>query len=359
MGDERRINQLTAKTYANIGSSDYFAVDNASEAESKKLAALSIKTPISNLEGEVTGGSDTYSSTKKYSVGEYATHTTSGVQKLYRCKTACTAASWTTNASCFEEANLVDAVSQLNNDISMLHERARKTFSITDLSNAIAEQNFLKYDIEVGDYYVTNGRTYVIADIDTFCGKQPSGSGRPDYASDTNSVLSNHHVTILVIEPNTVTSTWWKSGVTSMATTGYNNKAGYEGSELHHYLTNTTLSHCNTDGFTAAHRYTHQKLLTNTTSGWEWVASQAISALTESQVYGAPIWSLDGYQQGEAYQQLEVFKKFSVPEIIGQQSIWLRTIYSAADACRWTSAGNAHYASGSAALGVVGLIIFH
>ena len=118
MGDERRINQLTAKAYDNIGSSDYFAVDNASEAESKKLPASSIKTPISNLQGEVTGGSDTYSSTKNYSVGMYATHTTGGVQKLYRCKTACTAASWTTNASCFEEANLADAVSALNNDLN-------------------------------------------------------------------------------------------------------------------------------------------------------------------------------------------------------------------------------------------------
>ena len=117
MGDERRINQLTAKAYDNIGSSDYFAVDNASEAESKKLPASSIKTPISNLQGEVTGGSDTYSSTKNYSVGMYATHTTGSVQKLYRCKTACTAASWTTNASCFEEANLADAVSALNNDL--------------------------------------------------------------------------------------------------------------------------------------------------------------------------------------------------------------------------------------------------
>ena len=121
MGDERRINQLTAKAYDNIGSSDYFAVDNASEAESKKLPASSIKTPISNLQGEVTGGSDTYSSTKNYSVGMYATHTTGGVQKLYRCKTACTAASWTTNASCFEEANLADAVSALNNDL--VHKR--------------------------------------------------------------------------------------------------------------------------------------------------------------------------------------------------------------------------------------------
>lgn len=119
MGDERRINQLTAKAYDNIGSSDYFAVDNASEAESKKLPASSIKTPISNLQGEVTGGSDTYSSTKNYSVGMYVTHTTGGVQKLYRCKTACTAASWTTNASCFEEANLADAVSALNNDLNV------------------------------------------------------------------------------------------------------------------------------------------------------------------------------------------------------------------------------------------------
>lgn len=135
MGDERRINQLTAKAYSNIGSSDYFAVDNASEAESKKLAASSIKTPISNLEGEVTGGSDTYSPNKNYSVGEYATHTTSGVQKLYRCKTACTAASWTTNASCFEEANLADAVSRLNNEINAITE-IPLSFNTTNFTNS-------------------------------------------------------------------------------------------------------------------------------------------------------------------------------------------------------------------------------
>lgn len=136
MGDERRINQLTAKAYDNIGSSDYFAVDNASEAESKKLPASSIKTPISNLQGEVTGGSDTYSSTKNYSVGMYATHTTGGVQKLYRCKTACTAASWTTNASCFEEANLADAVSALNNDLKDII--SKKVYHVTSSGSVAA-----------------------------------------------------------------------------------------------------------------------------------------------------------------------------------------------------------------------------
>lgn len=150
MGDERRINQLTAKAYDNIGSSDYFAVDNASEAESKKLPASSIKTPISNLQGEVTGGSDTYSSTKNYSVGMYATHTTGGVQKLYRCKTACTAASWTTNASCFEEANLADAVSALNNELTPITINGNNGVSIIGNGN-----------VDYTDFTVPSGKTIV------------------------------------------------------------------------------------------------------------------------------------------------------------------------------------------------------
>lgn len=166
MGDERRINQLTAKAYDNIGSRDYFAVDNASEAESKKLPASSIKTPISNLQGEVTGGSDTYSSTKNYSVGMYATHTTGGVQKLYRCKTACTAASWTTNASCFEEANLADAVSALNNDLTALFggavQLATQVLSTT-------EQTLTISGIENYEFLLFEVRTQGLLRGSTFC----------------------------------------------------------------------------------------------------------------------------------------------------------------------------------------------
>ena len=162
MGDERRINQLTTKAYDNIGSSDYFAVDNASEAESKKLPASSIKTPISNLQGEVTGGSDTYSSTKNYSVGMYVTHTTSGVQKLYRCKTACTAASWTTNASCFEEANLADAVSQLNNDL-------------TQKENKLADSGWLNLRTDFIAKYRKYGKVVEVS-INTQTSGVPSGS---------------------------------------------------------------------------------------------------------------------------------------------------------------------------------------
>lgn len=339
MGDERRINQLTAKAYSSIGSSDYFAVDNASEAESKKLPASSIKTPISNLQGEVTGGSDTYSSTKNYSVGMYVTHTTSGVQKLYRCKTACTAASWTTNASCFEEANLADAVSQLNNDLNAQHRRKRKQITAADLRACITADgvDLSIKDIVIGDYITINlNYTAVVADIDTFYG------GYDSYA-----VVNTHHIGMLIVgKAGTITQKWNTSDSTA---------SGYNGSALHTMLKGLISTIEGVLGTLVS----HQKLLTTATSNWAWQTGQKISALSESQIYGAPIWSIDGYQQGEAWKQLEIFRKFSFNEIFGNQSVWLRSARSASHACHASYAGHADTNGASDALGVVGLVLFH
>jgi hypothetical protein len=54
--------------------------------------------------------SDAYSSSKAYSVGDHVIYN----NKVYKCITACSAGSWSTNRSCFEQTTLTGAVSDLN-----------------------------------------------------------------------------------------------------------------------------------------------------------------------------------------------------------------------------------------------------
>lgn len=354
MGDERRINQLTAKAYSDIGSSDYFAVDNASEAESKKLPASAIKDGISDASTTANTAStnatralniarstssfptgDAYSSSSAYKVGDMVIYNNT----LYRCKTACSAASWSVNANNFESISLASAITDLNNDLNAQHRRKRGTFTPSGLRQCITtdgvDLSIMGYSI--GDeYQINTNYKAVIADIDTFYG------GYDSYA-----VVSSHHVGLLIVgKAGTITSKWNNSDSTA---------SGYNGSVLH-----TTLKGLiSTIEGALGTLISHQKLLTTATSNWAWQASQKISALSECQIYGAPIWSIDGYQQGEAWKQLEVFRKFSFNEIFGNQSVWLRSARSASGACLAASHGRASDDSASTAHGVVGLVLFH
>jgi hypothetical protein len=70
--------------------------------------------------------SDAYSSSKAYSVGDHVIYN----NKVYKCITACSAGSWSTNQSCFEQTTLTGAVSELNSALNK-HEIG----SPTQLSN--------------------------------------------------------------------------------------------------------------------------------------------------------------------------------------------------------------------------------
>ena len=189
----------------------------------------------------------------------------------------------------------------------------------------------------IGDYYTDGNYTYVIADIDTFYG------GYDSYA-----VVNTHHIALLVIgKAGTITQKWNSSDSTS---------SGYNGSALHTALKNLISTIESALGTTLV---AHQKLLTTATSAWGWQTNQKISALTESQVYGAPLWSIDGYQQGEANRQLEIFRKYSFNEIFENQNVWLRSVQSASNACIASYNGGASGYSASTAYGLVGLVLFN
>ena len=102
----KRIKDLTAKTA--IASGDYMAVDSSSGTR-KVDAYAKVAQPIANI-ANPNATPDKYSSTKAYSVGDLAIQD----NVLYRCKTACTAASWSTNSACFEATTLASAVTSLN-----------------------------------------------------------------------------------------------------------------------------------------------------------------------------------------------------------------------------------------------------
>jgi hypothetical protein len=219
------------------------------------------------------------------------------------------------------------------------------TTDLTNLPTAVAEQNLEKYGYTIGDYFIGNsGYTYFLADMNTFRGAQSN------YA-----VINQNHITIVV-----------KTGAKSKWNDTNDTSTGYAGSILHSYLSGTVLNNIKSDmialfgGSTGLeHLLPHKLLWTTAVSSWEWsAAAQYISALTEPQVYGTNVWAIDGYQTGEAWKHLELFKKFSFMEIFGWILFWLRSIKSASDACYADGAGHAAIAGASTSRGIVGLIQF-
>ena len=233
-------------------------------------------------------------------------------------------------------SNFVYSTSHVPNDI---------TSRLGNLSKAIAEQNLEKYGYKIGDYFLGTGSTpyvYWLADLNTFYG------GYNSYA-----VLSTPHVGVVV---DTKLASKWNDSVVA-----------YKDSTLHSLLTGTVLAQIKTDitarlGTWSSHMLAHDKLY-NAIGTWAWSSSNTrseyISALTESQFYGAPIWSVDAYQQGEGDKKLTIFDLFKYNRILGNISIWLRSIASSSWACFATINGYADRYAVTASLRVAGLILIY
>ena len=214
------------------------------------------------------------------------------------------------------------------------------TSRLANLSQAVAEQNLGKYGYKIGDYFVgTSGYVYTLAHRDYCYG----GYNR-------DAIVDNHNVGIVV---DTKTDSSWAESMPA---------SGYVGGTLHTFLTGTVLTNIQSD-FTAlfgnysSHLISHSKLYPKV-GGMDWVASQYISALTESQVFGSPIFSMDAYQQGEGIKQLEVFDKYRWNELFGDNWVWLRSIYDSSRACRAADNGGAYFQLVNRACRAVGLIMF-
>jgi hypothetical protein len=211
--------------------------------------------------------------------------------------------------------------------------------------------------LKVGDQKTINGRTYVIAGLN------------PMKGTYTPYRVTANHVGLIVI-PHTTTK-WNASGNTYTGADGRG--AGYENSDLHYYLVNTLLPLVQTD-LGSGNLIAHSKSLGNAvnqggynrmgsasgcTSGRGWIADQYISALSEVQVYGATIWSSNGFDTGEACRQLDVFRHYNHTEIFGGEQPWLRDVVSASRAALASRNGDAADDTVSRAFSVAALILFH
>ncbi len=72
------------------------------------LSATRVQGAIDAVEGQIANSSDAYSSSKAYAVGDYCIYN----DTLYRCVTACSAASWSVNSSCFTADTVVGAINE-------------------------------------------------------------------------------------------------------------------------------------------------------------------------------------------------------------------------------------------------------
>lgn len=111
---DKRIIDLEAKQ--TLGSGDYLAADSA-QGTYKVDANTNIMTPLTNVRNNVANSSaspDKYSSSTAYKVGDMVIQN----DILYKCTTACSAASWAVNSACFTATTLASVVTQLNSDLT-------------------------------------------------------------------------------------------------------------------------------------------------------------------------------------------------------------------------------------------------
>lgn len=254
------------------------------------------------------------------------------------------------------------ARNNLEAEASYDHSLSRREISSSEssaLCAAIATGSLQGSGFKVGDYFTgASGYVYTIADMNPFFA--PTAA----YA-----LISTNHIGIVV---DTKASVQWN---TSASTAG-----GYVASNLQSDLVNTRLPVVKTDiasftgGAWSSHLLSHQKLYSTTmdsarynrygqatgaSSSWAWSTDQYISALTEAQMYGHIAWSSSGCDTGEAFRQLEIFRRFTPYQIFGRVDIWLRDIASASDAAIAYTSGSASYGSTAYSRRVCGLILFY
>lgn len=115
---DKRIIDLEAKQ--TLGSGDYLAADST-QGTYKVDANTNIMTPLANVRNNVANSSaspDKYSSSTAYKVGDMVIQN----DILYKCTTACSAASWAVNSACFTATTLASVVTQLNSDLGVVTE---------------------------------------------------------------------------------------------------------------------------------------------------------------------------------------------------------------------------------------------
>ena len=249
-----------------------------------------------------------------------------------------------TSSSGYTACPIISGIPYYKDTNTTTGTRNNITSRLSNLSQAVAEQNLGKYGYKIGDYFVgASGYNYILADYNTFKG------------TSTPYCLTTNHIGIVV--DTKATSKWHTEDAANV---------GYNGSTLHTYLKGTVLDNIKTDfiglfgGSTGLeHLLPHSKLLTTALANWGWQANQYISALSEVQTIGSVVWGANGYQTGEASKKLELFDKYKWTELFESRYPWLRDLYTSSYACYLNGDGYAAISGVALSLHVVGLINFY
>lgn len=103
-------------------------------AGNAQTTANTASTNASNALGMIRStSSDAYSSSKAYSVGNHVIYN----NKVYKCITACSAGSWATNQSCFQQTTLTKAVTDLNASLTQLSVKYKDVTVTTSASSDV------------------------------------------------------------------------------------------------------------------------------------------------------------------------------------------------------------------------------
>lgn len=197
-----------------------------------------------------------------------------------------------------------------------------------DFDKAVKEQDFAKYGIFIGDFFIdsSNNYTYYVADYNTFKGPV-----------DMYGFMTDDHV-LLLVNPNGAKTNWAFSTPFNGSFDGY--------WKIKSYLVGTLLPKIKTGiaeltGDNWDDHLAKREMVVPMVDGSElsFTYTSVNSSLnyitipTESQLYGGPIFSGNGTQQGEGYKKLEIFNKYSFSDIFGNISIWLRSLVDEYSAC--------------------------
>lgn len=223
-------------------------------------------------------------------------------------------------------------------------------FNTGALSTAIANNNFS--ELSVGNFItknvVVNGTTY--SNVKFYL-------AHFDYYYNFGDIATTkHHVLILpatilgtAVMNDTNTTEGGYLGSKMRKTTLPLYSAGYQSAfGSAHILGWRTLVTNNVDKTVASSGYINAL---GASQQWEW-ADAVCELMSESMVFGAPVWSSSGYDTGTLNRQLALFR-FNTSAILANKNwYWLRNIHSSTGFCGCGSHGSANSPDASAVLGV-------
>ena len=263
-----------------------------------------------------------------------------------------------TDVSNIGTGTITNAIYTVNNNF-----KANEYKDITaDFDDGTFSANLFKYNTGNCIKKTYEGVTYVavLADYNTFYNPE-----RNDYAN----INRNHWTAIILGFP---------AGQMNSTDTTEN---GFKGSAMNTWLQGNATTIIK-NAFGTSHLLSHSCFLSNGTYnntsithgfGWEWVSDIFLMLMSEAQVYGTAVWSDLGWSTGEAYKQLEIFKKESIMSVLGQNygqsnnnfnqnDCWLRDISVGSletSFCGASCSASAGYASASISLGRFPIGIFY